>query len=175
LGSFSRKYYKNEVINTKTQKDMNNVERIKAWISKEQDGLMDANGNFGYPERKGAYHILCNLDAYIDSLQEEPVSGKLKAAAEEYSFNVPTQCYADIGWKNETEKHFIDGANWQKAQLLAGDAIKEVKGSFGGEIKVDLYAKLDNGGYVDFDPSMKLNPACGVKIGNRVRIIVMED
>ena len=114
---------------------------------------------------------------YIEEVYShlDTVSGKLKAAAEEYSFNVPTQCYADIVWKNETEKHFIDGANWQKAQLLAGDAIKEVKGSFGGEIKVDLYAKLDNGGYIDFDPSMKLNPACGVKIGNRVRIIVMED
>jgi hypothetical protein len=50
------------------------VRKIKEWISKTQDGLMDANGNFEYPEHEGAYHILCNLDAYIDSLQEEPVS-----------------------------------------------------------------------------------------------------
>ena len=50
------------------------VQKIKDWISKEQDGLMDAQGNFEYPEHEGAYHILCNLDAYIDSLQEEPVS-----------------------------------------------------------------------------------------------------
>ena len=49
------------------------VQKIKDWISKEQDGLMDAQGNFEYPEHEGAYHILCNLDAYIDSLQEEPV------------------------------------------------------------------------------------------------------
>ena len=48
--------------------------KIKDWISKEQDGLMDAQGNFEYPEHEGAYHILCNLDAYIDSLQEEPAS-----------------------------------------------------------------------------------------------------
>ena len=48
------------------------VQKIKDWISKEQDGLMDAQGNFEYPEHEGAYHILCNLDAYIDSLQEEP-------------------------------------------------------------------------------------------------------
>jgi len=82
----------------------------------------------------------------IDSLQEEPVSEDFKA-----------------------------GANWLKAQLLAGDANKEVIGSFGGEIKVDLYAKLDNGEYIDFYPSMEPAPACGVKIGNRVRIIVMED
>lgn len=49
------------------------VQKIKEWISKEQDGLMDAQGNFEYPEHEGAYHILCSLDAYIDSLQEEPV------------------------------------------------------------------------------------------------------
>ena len=49
------------------------VQKIKDWISKEQDGLMDAQGNFEYPEHEGAYHILCNLDAYIDSLQEKPV------------------------------------------------------------------------------------------------------
>ena len=48
------------------------VQKIKDWISKEQDGLMDAQGNFEYPEHEGAYHILCNLDAYIDSMQEEP-------------------------------------------------------------------------------------------------------
>lgn len=48
------------------------VQKIKEWISNEQDGLMDAQGNFEYPEHEGAYHILCNLDAYIDSLQEEP-------------------------------------------------------------------------------------------------------
>ena len=48
------------------------VQKIKEWISKEQDGLMDAQGNFEYPEHEGAYHILCNLDAYINTLQEEP-------------------------------------------------------------------------------------------------------
>ena len=51
---------------------MTEEQKIKDWISKEQDGLMDAQGNFEYPEHEGAYHILCNLDAYIDSLQEEP-------------------------------------------------------------------------------------------------------
>lgn len=53
---------------------MDKVQKIKDWISKEQEGLMDAQGNFEYPEHEGAYHILCNLDAYIDSLQEEHVS-----------------------------------------------------------------------------------------------------
>ena len=38
---------------------------------------MDANGNFEYLEHEGAFHILSNLDCYIDSLQEDPVSEDL--------------------------------------------------------------------------------------------------
>lgn len=53
------------------------VQKIKDWISKEQDGLMDAQGNFKYPEHEGASHILCKLDAYINSLQRETVSESL--------------------------------------------------------------------------------------------------
>jgi hypothetical protein len=53
---------------------LDKIQKIKEWISREQDGLMDANGNFEYPEHEGAYNILCNLDAYIDSLQEEHAS-----------------------------------------------------------------------------------------------------
>ena len=59
------------------------VQKIKDWISKEQDGLMDSQGNFEYPEHEGAYHILCNLDTYIDSLQEEHVSDDFEMALTE--------------------------------------------------------------------------------------------
>ena len=89
------------------------VQKIKDWISKEQDGLMDANGNFEYPEHEGAYHILCNLDTYIDSLQEEPVSEDLEEAAKRYSDNENPICTC-------TEcllKSFKDGAEWQKQQF----------------------------------------------------------
>ena len=48
------------------------VQKIREWISKTQDGLMDANGNFENQSEEGAFHILSNLDYYIDSLQEEP-------------------------------------------------------------------------------------------------------
>lgn len=106
---------------------------------------------------------------------QEPVSEDLYEAAENYAATGEILPNGKEMISFDALKAFKAGAEWQKAQLLAGDAMKEVKGSFGGEIKVDLYAKLDNGGYIDFDPGMKLNPACGVKIGNRVRIIVMED
>jgi hypothetical protein len=116
--------------------------------------------------------VLSNVERTVKDWKEEPVSEDLERAADKEASDMWDKMEGEYDIAHD---YFIAGANWQKAQLLAGDAIKEVKGSFGGEIKVDLYAKLDNGGYVDFDPSMKLNPACGVKIGNRVRIIVMED
>ena len=83
------------------------VQKIKEWISKEQDGLMDAQGNFEYPEHEGAYHILCNLDAYIDSLQEEPVSEDLEVAAEEWDESL---------YRSDA---FKAGAKWQKEQMMA--------------------------------------------------------
>lgn len=49
---------------------MTQVEKIKSEIDRLQDGLMDANGNFEYPEHQGAYNVLCNLDAFIDSLSD---------------------------------------------------------------------------------------------------------
>jgi hypothetical protein len=116
--------------------------------------------------------VLSNVGRTVKDWKEEPVSEDLERAADKEASDMWDKMEGEYDIAHD---YFIAGANWMKAQLLAGDAIKEVKGSFGGEIKVDLYAKLDNGGYIDFDPSMKLNPACGVKIGNRVRIIVMED
>ena len=84
------------------------VQKIKDWISKEQDGLIDAQGNFEYPEHEGAYHILCNLDAYIDSLQEEPVSDDLEEAAYH-------NCIDRLS--KESIEDFKAGAKWQKEHL----------------------------------------------------------
>ena len=94
---------------------MSKVEKIKDWISKTQDGLMDTQGNFGYPEHEGAYHILCNLDAYINSLEEEPVSNDLEEAARRiatlHSHISGDTYYANDAW------FFKKGAQWQKANL----------------------------------------------------------
>jgi hypothetical protein len=167
---------------------MNNVERIKAELKRlYNQSLVDENRQAeldlksaactSYGKSKACKELL----SFINSMQEEPVSEDLYEAAENYGDeldNILAVCDDNDGDNTIGEyakEAFKAGANWQKAQLLAGDAIKEVKGSFGGEIKVDLYAKLDNGEYIDFYPSMEPAPACDVKIGNRVRIIVMED
>lgn len=121
-----------------------------------------------------------NINEALEAFEHDDPKPNLYRMAEEYSEELHEALLTigdddDNSLEEYIKQAYIDGANWQKAQLLGGDANKEVIGSFGGEIKVDLYAKLDNGEYIDFYPSMEPAPACGVKIGNRVRIIVMED
>ena len=87
------------------------VQKIKDWISKEQDGLIDAQGNFEYPEHEGAYHILCNLDTYIDSLQEEPVSEDLGDYINELSKQFPEVSFAKLS------RIAVRVAKWQKEQF----------------------------------------------------------
>ena len=98
---------------------MDKVQKIKEWISKTQDGLMDDNGNFEYKEHEGAYNILCNLDAYIDSLQEEPVSGSINFEQELYKAFGQVKDFT-LGMR--IAKRFYDmgsksGAKWQFDQL----------------------------------------------------------
>ena len=95
------------------------VQRIKGWISKTQDGLMDAQGNFEYPEHEVAYHILCDLDTYIDSLSEEPVSEDLEKTSKEYADKNYVE-WLDFVSGDERDDHypiseaFKAGAQWQK-------------------------------------------------------------
>ena len=118
---------------------MDKVQKIKEWISKEQDGLMDANGNFEYPEHDGAYNILCNLDAYIDSLQEESVSEDLMEATNNYCV-VVRKGYPRV--MDETDRYicnaFKAGANWQKEQMMA----KAIETTFNVSLPSGLYDKL---------------------------------
>ena len=99
------------------------VQRIKGWISKTQDGLMDAQGNFEYPEHEVAYHILCDLDTYIDSLSEEPVSEDLEKTSKEYADKNYVE-WLDFVSGDERDDHypiseaFKAGAQWQKRRLI---------------------------------------------------------
>ena len=106
---------------------MDKVQKIKDWISKEQDGLMDANGNFEYAEHEGAYHILCNLDTYIDSLQEEPVSEDLGDCINELSKQFPEVLFAKLSriairvakWQEKKYKEALNiylNSQWNKGK-----------------------------------------------------------
>ena len=93
------------------------VQKIKEWISKEQDGLMDAQGNFEYSEHEGAYHILCNLNAYIDSLKEEPVSEELEEAAKKHA-KCQREDDLESGYDLTKLESFIAGGKWKEQQLM---------------------------------------------------------
>ena len=108
------------------------VQEIKDWISKEQDDLMDANGNFEYPEHEGAYHILYNLDAYINSFQEESVSEDLQSEIDYLSKRYPEvnaiECTVKADYNGlyttETWDDMTDLLN--KINAKAGDKVKLV-------------------------------------------------
>lgn len=135
------------------------VQKIKEWISKTQDGLMDSNGNFKYPEHEGAYNILCFLDAYIDFLQEEPVSEELKDAAKQYEENAVFYAGRNIS------DFFKAGAKWQKEQMLAN--------------AIDVEVKLDAGGYPYIDKTIELYDYCEdvplAKEGDKYKVILIKE
>lgn len=140
------------------------VQKIKEWISKEQEGLMDTNGNFEYPEHEGAYHILCNLDAYIDSLQEEPVSEELEDAADKYSQSIHSDYSNDMFDSHNIYDAVIYGANWQRQKMIKDAVEATVHGVSGREgsmmkgIAVTAYADV---------------PDC--KFGDKVKLIIIKE
>ena len=168
------------------------VQKIKEWISKEQDGLMDAQGNFEYPEHEGAYHILCNLDAYIDSLQEEPVSEDLeeeiKKIKKDYFPNAsdPTIPLRSI-WIEDIARHF---ANWQKEQdketielaedhaMLAGmEKMKEqlLKDTVSATVITDPDAHGADYGLQKLDVKFQELESKGFKSGTKVKLIIIKE
>ena len=136
---------------------MTDKERIKQWISREQDGLMDAQGNFASREDEGAYHILCSLDNYIDSMNKEPVSEDLEEAAIKYA-GIPEDSPHDLKYCVQDKKAKYDavlyGANWQKQQMTK-DAVETI---------------------VDTDAN---GIACvnveGVKPGDKVKVLIIKE
>jgi hypothetical protein len=152
------------------------VRKIKEWISKTQDGLMDANGNFEYPEHEGAYHILCNLDAYIDSLQEEPVSEEWIDAAKQYvkehvigidkvTFSIATDM-------------FISGAKWQKQQDQSTIELAEDHAMLAGmeKMKEQMMAKAIDGTARPDDNEIWCNLSTfNLKDGDKCKVILIKE
>lgn len=113
------------------------VQKIKEWISKTQDGLMDAQGNFEYPEHEGAYNILCNLGAYIDSFQEEP--SKFDAAIQEgddVRYNEDLGCRVNLSQlKRVAKKEEPVSEDLKKAAWSYTNNIDNIRGSIGEMVR----------------------------------------
>ena len=91
--------------------------------------LKEINKLKGELDGYSALEALDYIESYINTLQEDQ-SDDLEEAAQEYSFNIPTQLEADIIWKCETEQHFKDGAEWQKQQMKEALQTEYEKGRF---------------------------------------------
>ena len=53
---------------------MTDKQKIREEVERLQDLTMDKNKNFYSEAAEGEYNALCNIEHFIDSLQEEPVS-----------------------------------------------------------------------------------------------------
>lgn len=170
------------------------VQKIKEWISKEQDGLMDANGNFEYPEHEGAYHILCNLDAYIDSLQEEPVSEELEEFANKDYKNalnsvavnfMEAQGITPNLYAEQIIRAVKHGAKWQKEQDQSTIELAEDHAMLAGmeKMKEQMMAKaidaevLENydGKVIKYDETILDEKLSDCKVFDKVKVIIIKE
>ena len=95
----------------------------------------------------------------LNSLKEEPVSEDLESEIQRY--------YVD--WDEhpeyvQTARHF---AKWQKEQMMAKAKC--------GTVQKDYQIIMDDGTYMDLDPSMQLKPAFNVNVNDKVKVIVTKE
>lgn len=107
---------------------------------------------------KGKLEALEGIVDFIDSLQEEPVSGNL----EEASFDYAEACKYDGGEKLLCVEHFKAGAKWQKEQIMK-DTI---------ECKVDWY----DGFLLDYTQEQQdsVLEKIGAKVGDKIKVIIIK-
>ena len=156
---------------------MKDKEIIRAEIERLQDGLMDAQGRFCTNAAESVYHILCHMENFINSMQEEPVSEDMWEASKQYALRqvfastdavMTEQAYLSLKLFSgfEIAVAHKDGANWQKEQM-----IKEAKD---GVITFDYYGDNDKiYGCIAHD-SFSLEEL-GLKDGDKVKLIIIKE
>ena len=102
---------------------MTDKEKIREEVQRLQDLTMDKNKNFYSEAAEGEYNALCNIEHFIDSLQEEPTSEDLEEAAVEAFKKIVDSD------KNNFLEIFKAGVQWQKENLWKpadGDDLPEI-------------------------------------------------
>lgn len=129
---------------------MDKVQKIREEVEKLKLCTMDEHMKFYSDAAEAEYNALCNIEHFIDSLQEEPVSEDLKAASYDYvksnhkdiaSIDDCALLYDAIEfgakWKEEQmmknaivmQAHTQDGELWgdiRKFNIEDGDKIKVI-------------------------------------------------
>lgn len=182
----------NWIFYTERRNSMTDKEKLEA-IRAEIHRLVDVKGY----DREMAN----DLFAFMNSLPNEPVSDELEEACDSYYDEtwdehggramVVDGCH-DIWFPSlATDDFFKAGAKWQKAKdesttelaeehaMLSGmEKMKEemMAKAKSGTVQKDNQVILDDGTYIDLDPSMQLKPSfVGLKEGDRIKVIVIKE
>lgn len=99
----------------------------------------------------------------LNSMQEDPVSEELKEFEREYIEREKD----NIVCVYDRHAGLVDGAKWQKEQMMAK--------AKGGTVQKDYQIIMDDGTYIDLDPSMQLKPAFNVNVNDKVKVIVTKE
>ena len=127
------------------------VQKIREEIERLQGLTMDENKNFYSEAAEGEYNALCNIEHFIDCLQEEPVSKDLeKAAVEAFKHIIDSN-------KNSFLEIFKAGAEWKKEEMME----KTIDATCFGFQSAALF-------------SFRL-PASSYLIGSKVKVIVIKE
>ena len=89
---------------------MTDKEKIRKEVEKLKLCTMDEHMKFYSEAAEAEYNALCNIEYFIDTLQEEPANEGLEEVATKYAQDkyLPVQ----------TAQSFKAGANWQKEQRI---------------------------------------------------------
>lgn len=144
------------------------IQKIKEWLKTRKLCTMDEHMKFYCKEAESDYNLLCSIEKILDSIQKESVSNDLEEVIKEYSDNVKITDIRKIDICNTYIPESIRyGAQWQKERIM-----KDAKS---GVCSNDNYIQMDDGTWIDLDPSMQLKPAFNIKEGEKVRVLVIKE
>ena len=64
----------------------------------------------------------------------------------------------------------------QRDEFVREDYLKELKeDAKGGTVQRDFQILMDDGAYIDLDPSMSMKPSFDVKEGERIKLIIIKE
>lgn len=139
---------------------MTDKEKIRKEVEKLKLCTMDEHMKFYSEAAEAEYNALCNIEYFIDSLQEGPMSKDLEEAVKKYLTSLRKSHFEGY----DIERAFKKGAQWQKERMLNSAMEREVKVDAGG------YPYIDATELYDYDKDKPI-----AKKGDKVKLIIIKD
>ena len=153
------------------------TDRAKAYIAKLADILEVEGYSTDAKIVMESLKIMNGEKVPMATMDEEPLSEELDKASKEWLIPQLDKSYANYGEGKMMELTHFDGyamldaiefgAKWQKEQMMAK--------AKGGTVQKDYQIIMDDGTWIDLDPSMQLKPAFNVNVNDKVKVIVTKE